>query len=385
MREQLTIEVLEALVGFDTTSRNSNLALVEWVEVYLDRFGVAHERVPDKTGGKANVWATIGPSGVPGTILSGHTDVVPVEGQSWSNDPFRLTERNGRLYGRGATDMKGFDACCLAAVPDMVAAPLTRPIHLALSYDEEVGCIGVRGMIARLERAKVKPAACFVGEPTEMRVVIGHKGKRSFRVTVHGKTCHSSLAPHGVNAVEYAARLIVKIRNISSRLARSGARDSLYDVPYTTAHTGVVRGGTALNIVPDACTFEVEFRPLATDDVGSLVDEVMAHARERLEPEMRAVDPAARIVFEEISEFPGLETPASRDVVGLAKRLAGRNEHGKVAYGTEAGLFALAGIPTVVIGPGSIDQAHKADEYIAVSQLEACSAFLDRLIAYSRA
>ena len=385
MREQLTIEVLEALVGFDTTSRNSNLALVEWVEVYLDRFGVAHERVPDKTGGKANVWATIGPSGVPGTILSGHTDVVPVEGQSWSNDPFRLTERNGRLYGRGATDMKGFDACCLAAVPDMVAAPLTRPIHLALSYDEEVGCIGVRGMIARLERAKVKPAACFVGEPTEMRVVIGHKGKRSFRVTVHGKTCHSSLAPHGVNAVEYAARLIVKIRDISNRLARSGARDSLYDVPYTTAHTGVVRGGTALNIVPDACTFEFEFRPLATDDVGSLVDEVMAHARERLEPEMRAVDPAARIVFEEISEFPGLETPASRDVVGLAKRLAGRNEHGKVAFGTEAGLFALAGIPTVVIGPGSIDQAHKADEYIAVLQLEACSAFLDRLIAYSRA
>ena len=385
MREQLTIEVLEALVGFDTTSRNSNLALVEWVEVYLDRFGVAHERVPDKTGGKANVWATIGPSGVPGTILSGHTDVVPVEGQSWSNDPFRLTERNGRLYGRGATDMKGFDACCLAAVPDMVAAPLTRPIHLALSYDEEVGCIGVRGMIAQLERAKVKPAACFVGEPTEMRVVIGHKAKRSFRVTVHGKTCHSSLAPHGVNAVEYAARLIVKIRDISDRLARSGARDPLYDVPYTTAHTGVVRGGTALNIVPDACTFEFEFRLLATDDVGSLVDEVMAHARERLEPEMRAVDPAARIVFEEISEFPGLETPASRDVVGLAKRLAGRNEHGKVAFGTEAGLFARAGIPTVVIGPGSIDQAHKADEYIAVSQLEACSAFLDRLIAYSRA
>jgi len=216
-------------------------------------------------------------------------------------------------------------------------------------------------------------------------VVIGHKAKRSFRVTVHGKTCHSSLAPHGVNAVEYAARLIVKIRDISDRLARSGARDPLYDVPYTTAHTGVVRGGTALNIVPDACTFEFEFRLLATDDVGSLVDEVMAHARERLEPEMRAVDPAARIVFEEISEFPGLETPASRDVVGLAKRLAGRNEHGKVAFGTEAGLFALAGIPTVVIGPGSIDQAHKADEYIAVLQLEACSAFLDRLIAYSRA
>jgi len=383
MRVQRTIEVLEALVGFDTTSRNSNLALVEWVEAYLDRFGVAHERVPDKTGSKANVWATIGPSGMPGTILSGHTDVVPVDGQSWSTDPFRLTERNGRLYGRGATDMKGFDACCLAALPDMVAAPLTRPIHL--SYDEEVGCIGVRGMIARLKRAEMKPAACFVGEPTEMGVVIGHKGKRSFRVTVHGKTCHSSLAPRGVNAVEYAARLIVKIRDISDRLARTGVHDPLYDVPYTTAHTGVVHGGTALNIVPDACTFEFEFRPLATDDVGSLVDEVMADARERLELEMRAVDPAARMVFEQISEFPGLETPASSDVVGFAKRLAGMNEHGKVAFGTEAGLFALAGIPAVVIGPGSIDQAHKSDEYIEVSQLEACSAFLDRLIAYSRA
>jgi acetylornithine deacetylase len=384
VRVQRTIEVLEALVGFDTTSRNSNLPLVEWVEAYLDRLGVAHERVPDKGGGKANVWATIGPAGVPGIILSGHTDVVPVDGQSWSSDPFRLTERNGRLYGRGATDMKGFDACCLAAVPDMLAAPLTRPIHLALSYDEEVGCVGVRGMIARLAQAKVKPAACFVGEPTEMGVVIGHKGKRSFRVSVHGKTCHSSLAPHGVNAVEYAARLIVKIREIGERLARSGARDPLYDVPYTTTHTGVVRGGTALNIVPDICTFEFEFRPLAVDDVDRLADEVMAHARDQLEPQMRAVDPAARIVFEEMSEFPGLETPAASDVAGLAKRLAGNDGHGKVAYGTEAGLFALAGIPTVVIGPGSIEQAHKADESIAISQLEACGAFLDRLIAYSR-
>ena len=343
----------------------------------------AHERITDETGTKSNVWATIGPPGVPGTILSGHTDVVPVDGQSWSSDPFRLTERSGRLYGRGASDMKGFDACCLAAVPDMVAAPLARPIHLALSYDEEVGCIGVRGIIARLERVKVKPAACFVGEPTEMGVVIGHKGRRSFRVTVHGKTCHSSLAPHAVNAVEYAACLIMNIRDISDRLARSGARDSLYDVPYTTASSGVVRGGTALNIVPDLCTFEFEFRSLAADDVDGLVEEVMTYARERLEPEMRAVDPAARIAFELKSSWPGLETPAAFDVVGLAKTLAVRNEHSKVAYGTEAGLFALSSIPTVVIGPGSIDQAHKADEYIAVAQLEACSAFLDRLTAHS--
>jgi acetylornithine deacetylase len=383
MRAQRTSELLEALVGFDTTSRNSNLALVEWVEAYLDRFGVAHERITDETGTKANLWATIGPPGVPGTILSGHTDVVPVDGQSWSSEPFRLTKRNGRLYGRGAADMKGFNACCLAAVPDMLAAPLTRPIHLAFSYDEEVGCVGVRSMIARLERAKVKPAACFVGEPTEMRVVIGHKGQRAFRVSVHGKTCHSSLAPHGVNAVEYAARLIAKVRDISDRLARSGARDPLYDVPYTTASSGVIRGGTALNIVPDLCTFEFEFRPLAADDMDGLAEEVMAFARERLEPEMRAVDPAARIAFEPKSSWPGLETPAAFDVVGLGKTLAGRNEHGKVAFGTEAGLFAVSGIPTVVIGPGSINQAHKADEYIAVAQLEACSAFLDRLTAHS--
>jgi acetylornithine deacetylase len=199
---------------------------------------------------------------------------------------------------------------------------------------------------------------------------------------VHGKTCHSSLAPHGVNAVEYAARLIVKISEISDRLARLGARDALYDVPYTTASSGVVHGGTALNIVPDLCTFEFEFRPLAADDVDSLVEELTSYARERLEPEMRAIDPAAGITFEPKSSWPGLETPTAFDVVGLAKTLAGRNEHRKVAYGTEAGLFALSGIPTVVIGPGSIEQAHKADEYVAVAQLEACSTFLDRLTAH---
>ena len=336
MRTQRTSEILEALVAFDTTSRNSNLALVEWVEAYLDRFGVPHERISDTSGTKANVWATIGPADVPGTILSGHTDVVPVDGQSWSSDPFRLTARDGRFYGRGAADMKGFDACCLAAVPDMLAAPLVRPIHLALSYDEEVGCVGVRSMIARLEHTKVKPAVCFVGEPTEMGVVIGHKGQRAFRVSVHGKSCHSSLAPQGVNAVEYAARLIVKICNIGDRVARSGARDPLYDIPYTTANSGVVHGGTAFNIVPDLCTFEFEFRPLAADDVDGLVKEVMAYAREQLEPQMRALDPAARISFEPRSSWPGLEAPPASDVVGLAKMLAGRNKHSKVAYGTEA-------------------------------------------------
>ena len=378
---QRSIEILEALVGFDTTSAKTNLPLIGWIESYLDRFGIAHERIPDRTGAKANVWATIGPVGTPGYILSGHTDVVPVDGQTWSSDPFRLTRRDDRLFGRGATDMKGFLACCLAAVPDMVARPLARPIHLAISYDEEVGCVGVRDMIARLARAPVKPAGCFVGEPTRMGVVIGHKGKRSLTVTVRGQTCHSSLAPYGVNAVEYAARLIVKIRDMSERLARDGARDPLYDVPFTTAHTGVVHGGTALNIVPDKCVFEFEFRSIAADDVDALIAEVVAYARETLEPAMTAVAPQAGITFEDKSGFPGLDTAADAELIRLAKQLAGATDHAKVAYGTEAGLFSAAGIPSVVIGPGSIDQAHKADEYIAVSELEKCGGFIDKLLA----
>src|SRR5215470_10956883 len=282
---QRSIEILDALVGFDTTSRNSNLPLIAWIEDYLDRHGVAHERIPDRSGTKSNVWATIGPADKPGYILSGHTDTVPVDGQSWTSDPFRLARRDGKLFARGSTDMKGFLACCLAAVPAMKARPLKQPIHLAISYDEEVGCVGVRDMIAQLKQAPVRPAGCFVGEPTNMGVVIGHKGKRSLRVTVHGRTCHSSLAPHGVNAVEFAARLIVKIREISERLAQSGARDPLYDVPFTTAHTGTVQGGTALNIVPDRCTFEFEFRSIAADDLDALVAEVKAYARDVLEPQ----------------------------------------------------------------------------------------------------
>src|ERR1051326_4390551 len=377
---QRSIEILEALVGFDTTSRNSNLPLIGWIEAYLDRHGVTYERIPDPGGTKSNVWATIGPADKPGYILSGHTDTVPVDGQAWSSDPFRLARRDGKLFARGATDMKGFLACCLAAVPEMKAKPLARPIHLAISYDEEVGCVGVRHMIARLKNAPVRPAGCFVGEPTSMGVVIGHKGKRSLRVTVHGQTCHSSLAPQGVNAVEYAARLIVKIRDMAERCAQKGARDPLYDVPFTTGHTGVVNGGTALNIVPDACWFEFEFRTIAADDAGALVGKFVAYAR-TLEPAMKSVAPQAGFTFEEKSEFPGLETPAGAELVGFTKELMGARDVGKVAYGTEAGLFAAAGIPSVVIGPGSIDQAHKADEFVAESELAKCGAFIDRLLA----
>ncbi|SON54998.1 Acetylornithine deacetylase [Hartmannibacter diazotrophicus] len=374
----VTKAILETLVGFDTTSRNSNLDLIAWVEDYLSRHGIDSERVYDETGEKANLFATIGPADAPGYILSGHTDVVPVDGQPWSSDPFVLREESGKLYGRGACDMKGFLAVCLAAVPMLKSKPLKTPIHLAFSYDEEVGCIGVRGLIDALKSRPLLPLACFVGEPTEMQVVTAHKAKRSLRVTVTGLSCHSSLAPHGVNAVEYAARLIGKIGEVGAQLAR-GPSDALFDVPVTTTHVGTISGGTVLNIVPDECQFTFEIRALPRQDADALLQEIEVYAREVLVPEMRMRHPEAGIDFEITSAFPGLDTEPDAEVTRLAKRLAGRNDHAKVAYGTEAGLFDEAGIPTVVVGPGSIGEAHKPDEFIAISELEKCAAFIERL------
>ncbi|MFD1694371.1 acetylornithine deacetylase [Roseibium aestuarii] len=378
-----SVDLLARLVSFNTVSSNSNLELIGFLEAYFAHFGVATRRYMDETGEKANLLATIGPDTQAGYILSGHTDVVPVEGQDWSSDPFTLTERDGLLYGRGACDMKGFLACMLSAVPDMLAADLKRPIHLAFSYDEEVGCIGVRSLVEDMAGWPVTPAGCIVGEPTLMDVVIGHKTKRSLRVTVRGKTGHSSLAPQFVNAVDYAAMLVVKIREIRGRLEREGLRDELYDIPFTTSHTGVIQGGSQLNIVPDRCVFDYEFRVLPEEDADALVAEVEAYARTVLEPEMRAIDPACGIDFDWISQFPGLSTEPEADITLLTKRLSQRNGHSKVAYGTEAGLFqTVAHVPTIVCGPGSIEQAHRADEFIARSELEACDQFIRRLITH---
>lgn len=379
-------EILSTLVAFDTTSRNSNLDLIDWVEPYLQSCGFACERIYDATGLKANLWASIGPSDVPGFILSGHTDVVPVDGQDWSSDPFRLRQEGGRLYGRGACDMKGFLAVCLAAAERMRETPLKQPIHLAFSYDEEVGCVGGRVLAEHLGRKPLRQEACFVGEPTSMGVIIGHKGKRSMRVGVRGKTGHSALAPQGVNAVEYGARLVAEISRIADRLAAEGARDDLYDVPHSTGHVGILRGGTALNIVPDEALILFEFRAIGGVDPDTLVDEVVRYCREVLEPRMKAVDPATGFDFEVFAGFPGLDMPPDAEVVTLAKALAGQNGHAKVAFGTEAGLFHdIAGVPTVVIGPGSIEQAHKADEWIELDQLQRCAAFVGRLIERCRA
>lgn len=379
--DRADIALLARLVAFDSTSRNSDLDLIDWLEGYFGQFGLAGTRTFDPTARKANLWITVGPADVPGYVLSGHVDVVPVDGQVWATDPFALTREGDRLYGRGTTDMKGFLAACLAKVPDMVAAPLVRPIHFCFSHDEEVGCIGVRYALAEIDRlAPVRPLAAFIGEPTGMQVIVAHKSKYNYRVTVRGRACHSSRAPEGVNAIDYAARLIVKVREIADRLVRDGARDLLYDVPHSTAHTGLVSGGTALNIVPDTCSFVFEFRMLPTESHAPLEAEIRALASD-LETEMRRIAPEAGIEIDLYNGTPGFESAPDGAAARLAMRLAGRNDHAKVAYGTEAGLFAsMAGIESVVVGPGSIAQAHGPDEYIEIGQMDACAAFLERLV-----
>lgn len=380
-----TQRLLADLVAFDTTSRNSNLPLVDYVRQELARHGVASRLVHDESGTKANLWATIGPAGVPGVVLSGHTDTVPVDGQRWTSDPFRLRAEGGRLYARGACDMKGFCAAVLALVPELAAAKLTRPVHLAFSYDEEVGCVGVERLLQVLRQEGVRPAFCIVGEPTSMQVVVGHKAKRSMRVTVTGRTVHSALAPSGVNAVDYGALVVLRMREIAARLAAHGGRDPLYDVPHTTAHTGVFRGGTALNIVPDRAVVDCEFRVLPSEDADALVAELRAYAAD-LTAEMRVRAPEAGIEVEVFAGFPGLETAPQAEVAVLAKQFSGRDGHGKVAFGTEAGRFdEMLGVPTVVCGPGSIEQAHKADEFVAAAQLAECERFLGRLAAWAGA
>lgn len=380
-RTQRITALLADLVGFDTTSHKSNLALIDYVERYLASHGVSALRIPDATGEKAALWVTIGPADKPGIVLSGHTDVVPVDGQDWSSDPFTLREQDGKLYGRGTADMKGYVATCLAMVPEMARAKLAAPIHLAISYDEEVGCVGVRPMLDKVNKLAVKPLACFVGEPTLMQVAIGHKGKHALRARLRGQACHSSLAPDGVNAVEYAAEMITEIRRRARVIAADGARDTLYDVAHTTVLTSVVHGGTALNIVPDACELEFEVRGLGVHEARQVTGEIVAWTETELVPAMRAGHPEAGVTFEDILEYPALATPADHPLVTFAKTLAGRNSHIKVSFGTEAGLFvAMADIPAVVIGPGAIAQAHKPDEYVEVAELERCAEMISRLI-----
>lgn len=376
-------KLLAELVAFNTVSDRTNLPLIAHIESYLAAHGVSGQRIVDATGQKASLWVTIGPDDRPGLVLSGHTDVVPVAGQEWTHNPFELVERDGKLYGRGTTDMKGFVAVCLAMVPEMLEAKLTTPIHLAISYDEEIGCVGVRPMLREVAKKPLRPLGCFVGEPTEMKVIIGHKGKHGVRATFRGLARHSSIAPDGVNAIEYAAELITEIRRRAVELAARRAQDSLYDVPHTTLLTAIVHGGAALNIVPDHCTVEFECRGIGITESREVTEAIVAWARAEIEPAMKQRHPDCGIAFEEILDYPALDMKADNAIVTLAKNLAGRNDHAKVAFGTEAGLFvSMAEVPSVVIGPGSIAQAHTPDEFVEMSELTKCGDFVAKLIAH---
>lgn len=374
-------EILDALIAFDTTSRESNLGLIGYVRDYLSGLGVESRLVHDETGQKANLYATLGPQDRGGIMLSGHTDVVPVDGQNWATDPFRLTEKDGKLYGRGTADMKGFIAIALAHLPAMLKRGLKTPVHLALSYDEEIGCVGVRRLIDLMKGMTVKPRMCIIGEPTSMQVIVAHKGKLDASVHVRGFECHSSLAPQGVNAIQYAAELIAHIAARARQAQQDGPFDTDFDIAHTTIHTGVIKGGTVINIVPKDCRFQFEIRNLPQVDPQKIYAEIQAFAATELVPRMQAVNKATGIEFAPGTIYPGLDTRPDEEVVTLAKALAGQNSHSKVAFGTEAGLFQQhARIPTVICGPGSITQAHKPDEFLSLDQFAAGHAFMGRLV-----
>jgi acetylornithine deacetylase len=373
-----TLAILDRLIAFDTVSRNPNRALIDWLAGLLADAGAEVMVIPDGSGHKANLFATIGPRDRGGVVLSGHTDVVPVEGQAWTKPPFRLTEEGGRLYGRGTADMKGFVASATAAALGAARRSLRTPLHLAFSHDEEVGCLGVHTMIDMLAAAPVRPCMCIVGEPTGMQVATGHKGKIGTRAVFSGREGHSALAPLAVNALHLGADFIGAVRAAQARIEATGRRDGDYDVPYTTLHVGRMAGGGPLNIVPNRCEVDYEVRNLAEDDPVAIMDGLADTARAIA---AATGAPEAGVTFEEIMAYPGLGTPSDAGVIRFVQSLTGANGTIKVAFGTEGGLFdARLGVPTAICGPGSMMQGHKPDEYLTVEQLGLCDRMLARLV-----
>ncbi len=376
------IALLERLIAFDTTSRNSNLALIDWVEAYMEGLGARCERVASPDGRKANLHAVLGPEVDGGVVLSGHSDVVPVDGQDWSSDPFAAEIRGDKLYGRGACDMKGFIACALAAAPDLAKADLKRPVHFAFSYDEEVGCLGAPAMIKAMAAMSPRPSAVIVGEPTDMRVVTGHKGLYSVRVDVRGKEAHSSLVDSGACATTYSVELMNHLLQEAAALRAAAPEDSPFDPPFGTLTIGRMGGGTAVNILAGHAWFEALMRPAPWDDGPGLGERLQAKAAE-VEARMRDAAPEASVTVQVMSNVPPLspedEAEGGGEAETLARQLTGDNQPRVVAYGTESGQFQEAGFSAVVCGPGSIEQAHQPDEFVALDQLEACMGFLKRL------
>jgi acetylornithine deacetylase len=374
------LELAQTLVRINTVSDNSNLPLIELVRDRLRALGVESRLTFDAERRKANLFATLGQGKPAGVILSGHTDTVPWDGQAWTTDPLGAEIKDGKLYGRGSADMKSFIGICVANAGRILEADLPFAVHFAFSYDEEVGCFGVRGLIADLREAGVKPLACIVGEPTSMVPAIAHKGVYRYKCCVRGKEAHSSLTPQSVNAIEMAARVIGKLRDMAEGFEREEPRYAGFDVPFSTASVGQFHGGIADNVVPRDAEFRYEFRDLPTADVAAMQAQVVAHARS-LEPAMKKVSLDAGFTFEPICEIPSFLGSADDPVTRLAMRLAGEQRTTLVAFGTEAGLFKRSGIPTVVCGPGSILQAHQPDEYVSLEQLARCEQFVLGLAA----
>lgn len=376
-----SIDILEQLISFDTVSRNPNMALMGHIASILETAGIACTLLPDSSGNKANLYATIGPGNLSGVMLSGHTDVVPIDNQDWTKPAFELTQSDGKLYGRGTCDMKGFVACAIRAALIANELDLQTPLHLAFSYDEEIGCIGVASLIDLLHQAPIKPAMCIVGEPTLLSIATGHKGKIALRASCTGSEAHSALAPTAVNAIHLGCDLVNAVRNIQSEIAAKGNRDNAYDIDYTTLHIGKFNAGTTLNIVPRTCTVDFEIRNIHADDPSELIKQINQALAPSIK-EARKIAPKADIVIEPVFSYPGLETPTDAPIVDFVKGLTGGNATCKVAFGTEGGLFSGSlGIPTVVCGPGSMQQGHKPDEYIEIEQMHRCDAMLESLLA----
>ena len=383
------LAMIDRLIAFPTVSRDSNLGLVEYARDHLARLGVKPRLVYDRSEKKANLFCTLAADEAAvkttGIVLSGHTDTVPVDGQEWASDPFKAKHVDGRIHGRGSADMKGFIAIALAWAPRFLAAQHRTPIHLSLTYDEETTFFGVRGLVKDLEERGIKPAGCIIGEPTDMRAIVAHKGKRDYCCRVRGREAHSALTPTGVNAIEYAAQIVAFIRALADRNASDEPQDLRFEVPYSTLQTGLIKGGIATNVVPRDCEFNFEMRNIPATSHDSMSELILAYARERLLPRMTPVAPESGIHFEMGLDLPAFGIAPDAPIVKWAMQLA-RTAHkgtGAVGFATEASLFANFGIPTVVLGPGSIDQAHKPDEYITHEQVAACEQFFARMIEAS--
>lgn len=373
------LDLVKDLIAFDTTSRDSNLALIDFAQALLEKAGARCRRSYDATGRKANLFATIGPDGDGGYVLSGHTDVVPVDGQDWSSDPFKPEVRDGYLYGRGACDMKGFVGTALALAPEIGRAKLTRPIHFALSYDEEVGCVGVKGLLDDLKAEGIKPALAIIGEPTLMKIVGAHKGGAKLITTCCGKEGHSSAPDKGANAVMMAGEFMALLESVQDEL-RSDT-DPRFDPPFTTVQATVVHGGTAVNILAREAEVTWEYRFLPDRDPSKIVERVKARAAAEVLPKYQRRAAEAKFDTALHAHYPGLAMDEESPAIHLARELTGANQVEAVAYGTEAGHFQSYGIPAVICGPGSIEQAHRPDEFCKLSELEACETFLRKVIA----